>query len=205
MDIEDHLQKLITSHYDNPHEYETCACGWGKRVVQCRYDGCFQYPTSCQLCFISQHQQNPFHWALVWDTSKCIWIQHDLSELSDECAIQLGHIYNQIPCSGTRSSVPFTVTHTNGVHSTQLRFCGCPDAQDRVSQLMLANLFPTTPNNPKSAYTFAVLKHFHMHNLQSKCGTFDFVLSLRHLTDNVFTVKVPIRSQFYHFDISNEL
>lgn len=200
MDIESILQDCILQQYDNPHQFDDCSCGKGKRLVQCRYDGCLQYPTSCQTCFISRHRQNPLHWALVWDISKQIWIQHDISDLSDEFAIQLGHIDDKDDehmCSGTRSPINFIITHINGVHSTRLKFCGCLNAQDKVSQLMLAKLFPTSSASPESAYTFAVLKHFHMHNLQSKCGAFDFILSLRRLTDNVFTPKVPVSSQHY--------
>ena len=57
---------------------------------------------------------------------------------------------------------------------------------------MHSQLFPATTQDPKTAFTFSVLKDFHMHNLQSKCGAFDYMLSLRRLTDNVFTNKVPV-------------
>ena len=194
MDIESILQYHVLRHYGNPHEHEVCTCGKGKRLVQCRYDGCFQYPTSCSDCFISAHRNNPLHWALKWDTEKQFWVQHDISELSATFAIQLGHVFDNeaSPCSGSGSSIPFIITHTNGVHSTRLRFCGCLSAEDKVPQLMAAQLFPGTPSEPESAFTFAVLKHFHMHNLQSKCGAFDYMLSIRRLTDNVFTSKVPV-------------
>jgi hypothetical protein len=87
----------------------------------------------------------------------------------------------------------FTVVHTNGVHATRVRICGCSGAADKLSQLMHSQLFPATSQDPKTAFTFSVLKDFHMHNLQSKCGAFDYMLSLRRLTDNVFTTKVPVR------------
>jgi hypothetical protein len=114
----------------------------------------------------------------------------------DNCAIQLCHIGEHTPCSWSRSDQIFRIIHTNGIHTTKLRFCGCPGAPDNLTQLMCAELFPSTPSDPRSAYTFAVLKDFHMHNLQSKCGAFDYILSLRRLTDNVFTNKVPV-SQSY--------
>lgn len=161
--------------------------------MQCRYDGCFQYQTSCRDCFIDRHRCNPFHWALIWDTSKRVWTQCDISELSSNYAIQLGHAdRNQFSPCPNAEAFPFTITHTNGIHTTRLRFCGCLGMEDKVSQLMLAKLFPSTPKEPKSAFTFSVLKHFHMHNLQSKCGAYDFIHSLRRLTDNVFTMKVPV-------------
>jgi hypothetical protein len=87
----------------------------------------------------------------------------------------------------------FTVVHTNGIHATRIRVCGCLGAPEKVTQLMQSQLFPATTQDPKTAFTFSVLKNFHMHNLQSKCGAFDYMLSLRRLTDNVFTNKVPVR------------
>ena len=206
MEIELKLQELILRDYDNPFLNETCACGKGKCLVRCRYDGCFQYQTSCRECFISSHRHNPFHWALEWDTTKNIWVQRDISELSVKYAIQLGHVHtkNHELCSGA-DSIPFTVTHTNGIHTTRLRFCCCPDGEDKVMQLLQAKLFPSTPNEPRSAFTFATLRHFHMHNLQSKCGSFDFILSLRRLTDNIFTFKVPVRILLINLNIIRAL
>jgi hypothetical protein len=205
MQIEDHIQDLILQRYGNPHEHETCSCGQGTRTVKCRYDGCLQYPISCQQCFINSHRNNPFHWALVWNTATGVWVKKDYSELSENSFIQLGHQYDQKVCSGTKSAVPIKITHTNGMHISRVRFCGCIDAPDKVSQLVLAELFPATPTEPRSAFTFAVLKHFHMHNLQSKCGAFDYVLSLRRLTDNVFTSKVPVSKDKHQVTKTDDL
>jgi hypothetical protein len=57
---------------------------------------------------------------------------------------------------------------------------------------MDARLFPLTPLDPKSAITFIALREFHMHGLQSKSAAFDYVLSLRRMTDNVLTHNVPV-------------
>ena len=194
MAIEEKLQKLIFAGYANPHEDEDCRCGLGKRIAQC--DGCFQYPPSCISCFISHHRYNPFHWVLLWDHAKRYWRKCEYTDLSEDCAVQLGHAGECVTCPWSKSAIRFRVIHTNGVHTTKLRFCGCLAAPDKLTQLMHAKLFPGTPSDPRSAYTFAVLKEFHMHNLQSKCGAFDYIVSLRRLTDNVFTNKVPV-SQHY--------
>ena len=195
MSQEERLQNLIFLKYGNPHAEKICKCGNGLRVIKCRDDGCFQYQTSCRDCFIKKHRDNPFHWALVWDTEKKAWNQNDYSELAVDCSIQLHHTDDEI-CTGVKSSNVLRVTHTNGIHTTRVRFCGCEGTPDKLEQLMEAGLFPGTTSEPRSAYTFAVLKEFHMHNLQSKCGAFDYVLSLRRLTDNVFTSKVPVSYLF---------
>jgi len=191
MALEERLQELILRSYDNPYADKLCKCGKGFCLVSCRYDGCFRYPISCESCYVKEHYRNPFHWALVWLPDKAIWVQRDFSQLCGGSAIQLEH-HDGLPCSGTKNDTGFIITHTNGVHDTRVRFCGCLDAPDHIEQLMNASLFPATTLDHKSAFTHAVLKQFHMHNLQSKCGAYDYIYSLRRLTDNVTTVKVPV-------------
>jgi len=196
MKIEDQIQDLLLDRYHNPHENSLCNCGKGTRIVRCRYDGCFQSPTTCIDCFVTAHKYNPFHWALLWDVKKRIWVRRGLSDLSADFEIQLGHVFEQekcsVKCSGTKEAIPFIITHINGVHNTRIRFCGCLFAPEKHTQLIQSELFPATVEEPRSAFTFAVLKQFNMHNLQSKCGAFDYVLSLRRLTDNVFTARVAV-------------
>lgn len=202
MAIENHLQSLLMERHDNPHQNELCACRNGYQLVRCRWDGCFQYPTSCERCFIKNHQHNPLHWALVWNTSRQIWVKHDISELEGNTAvIQIGHVGDSQPCSGSRGPISFNITHTNGVHSTRIQFCGCPGHPEKVDQLIRSDLFPATTEDPKSAFTFAVLRDFRMHNLQSKCGAYDYVTSIRRLTDNTFTMKVPVSILIFAFHV----
>jgi hypothetical protein len=178
------------THYDNPFSHEICSCGEGQRLVSC-FD-CFQYLPSCARCFVTKHFNTPFHWARVWNLEGGFWSKYDYSALSDDCAIQLGHHGALDTCPSSNSSMLFTIVHTNGIHGTRLRFCHCQDAPDKVTQLIRARLFPGTALEPKTAYTFSVLKEFHIHNLQSKCGAFDYIASLKRMTDNVFTSKVQV-------------
>lgn len=196
MSMEDHIQELLLRRSDNPHKDQICKCNNGMRIVRCHWDGCFQYPTSCERCFVEKHRHNPFHWALVWENG--VWNKRDFSEVLPNNFIQLGHVDDEMPCSGAGSPIPFIITHINGVHSTRLSFCGCPTApKSKVDQLLLADLFPATPNEPKSAFTIAVLKQFRVHNLQSKCGAFDYVRSIRRFTDNTSTFKVPVSGRSF--------
>lgn len=193
----DTLCDLILEAFGNPNKHLNCRCGSGlRRLVKCAADGCFQRDTSCSSCFLRSHRTLPFHWVLVWDEKQEHWRKRDYSELSDNAAIQLGHLGEDRLCSGTKSSIPFMITHTNGIHSTRIRFCGCLGAEDRFVQLVRSGLFPASVNEPRSAFTFSVLTEFSMHNLQSKCGAFDYVFSLRRLTDDVFTSKVPVSDIF---------
>jgi hypothetical protein len=54
------------------------------------------------------------------------------------------------------------------------------------------NLFPATPERPETAFTFAALATFRMHNLQSKVTAFDWIVSLRRMTEGISTPKVAV-------------
>lgn len=57
---------------------------------------------------------------------------------------------------------------------------------------MRARLFPATTQDPRTAFSFAILKQFHLHNLESKKAAYDYLGALRRLTDNAFTADVSV-------------
>ena len=67
---------------------------------------------------------------------------------------------------------------------------------------MRARLFPATTRDTKTAFTFKVLKEFHLHNLESKKAAYDYLGAIRRLTDNAFTADVPVR---FHTLLSSHL
>lgn len=171
-----------------------CLCGVGTRSVQCH--DCLMYEPSCAECFLKYHARDPFHWALVWDPNTGHYRKCDFTAVGPSTrAIQFGHSrpFDPFqPCPYSDCDIGFNIIHLNGIHSSKVRFCECPGSPDRMTQLMAARLFPGTPDEPKTAFTFSSLKQFRLLNLQSKCGAFDYVLTLRRLTDNVFTEGVPV-------------
>jgi hypothetical protein len=187
--IRPQLEASMLQHAADITMGSPCACETGKlRDVKC-FD-CTQYEVSCRDCFVRDHRNNPFHWAEVWDAEQGFYVRHDMAKVGS--ALQLGH--HGRDCSVVQPSeapILFTVTHTNGLHSTQVRFCGHQD-NNRVTQLMDARLFPSTFTTPASAFTFQVLKEFQIHSLESKVAAFDYVGSLRRLTDNAFPADVTV-------------
>lgn len=163
-----------------------CHCGIGTRTIQCH--DCVEYEASCDLCFIKAHRNTPFHWAEVWDEKKGFFQRKDISMLGH--VIQFGH--KGMACPSPAETVNLIVLHNNGVHATRVSFCSCKRV-DRVEQLMRARLFPATPTQPETAFSFAVLKEFHLHHLESAKGAYDYEGALRRLTDNAFTLNVPVR------------
>ena len=109
--------------------------------------------------------------------------------------VQLGHQPGDTCTSPQRSTCPFTVLHTNGIHQIDVWFCGCDLATrhgDRVQQLLWRRLFPATSTDPQTASTFALLEYAHVLSVQSKLSLYDFYLSIEIITDatRVSGVKV---------------
>ena len=61
---------------------------------------------------------------------------------------------------------------------------------------MRAQLFPATIAQPTMAFTFRVLRQFHIHHLEGKESVHDFIGALRRLSDNMFPQRVPVRLIF---------
>jgi hypothetical protein len=186
------LEEVIFQRYGNPHPNKSCKCGRGKCVVQCRE--CFRRPISCRECFVEQHRHTPFHWAYVWDSTRGFFQRTDYSIVLSESritALEFGHEDGSTHCSINNKPIPFTVVHTNGIHNTSVRFCCC-ESSDRVIQLIRSDLFPATTEQPETAFTFQALKEFQMHHLQSKANAFDWIASLRRLTNNVCPHKISV-------------
>ncbi|KAJ7212369.1 hypothetical protein C8J57DRAFT_1539218 [Mycena rebaudengoi] len=56
---------------------------------------------------------------------------------------------------------------------------------------MQAGYFPATTRNPVTAFSFEILKRFHLASLESKSAAYDYIGTLRRLTDNCQTADVP--------------
>ncbi|KAI0028126.1 hypothetical protein K488DRAFT_59456, partial [Vararia minispora EC-137] len=175
-----------------------CACGEGTCTVRC--NDCVMRPPSCEDCFIRQHKWNPTHWAHVWDEDSGVFRRSDISFVSargddgkrEAYTFQLGHGGERCPYPS--KPIQFTLVDINGVHGTPVRFCGCYKHLEKYQQLLDARLFPATLRAPQTAFTFRLLKTFHLIHLEGKASALDLMGALRRLTDNVFTDDVPVRT-----------
>ena len=127
----------------------------------------------------------------------------DVSLRSLGQTIQLGHYPGDTCTSPQRSSRPFTVVHTNGIHQLDILFCGCNLTTihgDRVQQLMRRRVFPATTTDLQTGATFGLLDSAHVLSVQSKLSLYDFYISLSTLT-NATGANVKVRSVllvYYH-------
>ena len=134
----------------------------------------------------------PTHWAEVWDENQGFFVRHDISVVAPGgYATQLGHHGGECPCCP--SDRFFILVDTNGIHNTKIRFCECSsNSLNQVDQLMSMGLFPATLKQPRMAFTFRVLRQAHLMNLESNAAMYDFVGTLRRLTDNVFAQETSV-------------
>ncbi|KAK1215224.1 hypothetical protein PQX77_022175 [Marasmius sp. AFHP31] len=166
-----------------------CPCKQGRvRNVRCRE--CDSFPALCAECWVDAHKHNSLHWAHVWNESG-YFVKHDISTLSEGRSIPLGH--NGETCPRPGKSQLFTIVDVNGVHATRVSFCGCKESEgcDKWTKLLTSDLFPSTVLEPQSAFTFRALHQYNILSLQAKITAYDYMKSVRRMTDNVFTGNVP--------------
>jgi hypothetical protein len=161
---------------------------------------------SCAECFLRSHRAVRWHWAHIWDPVRRIFSQVDytaVSPKSGEFALQLGHSFDEVSCSVNDDPQSMIVVHSNGIHETKIRFCCCSDT-DRVTQLIRAGLFPASTTFPQTAFTFTLLKQFQFHTRQSRASAFDWMVSLRRMTNKVAPHTVPVRIKSFrsHGDLT---
>ncbi|KAH6894792.1 hypothetical protein BKA70DRAFT_1117388 [Coprinopsis sp. MPI-PUGE-AT-0042] len=183
----DHISSTILADYASPLINQACSCGVEGAVCTTQCRDCFFYPPTCETCFIDAHQRSPTHWAHVWQSEGGYFLKTDISSVSTMPFIQLGH--DGHPCKAVYEDNlkrNFIIVDTNGIHSTRLRFCACDGCPSPADQLLQARLFPATFQDPRTAFTFSVLKAYEAHHLESAESAYSFVTAPRHLTDPLF-------------------
>ena len=165
-----------------------CACGAG--ILDTRCAECFPSTLKCRQCFINEHQNNPFHWAEVWNSR--FFERKDFSELGG--TVHLGH--GGAPCPGRsldlNSRSKMCVTHTNGVHITSVVYCNCPRAEDAWKQLLRCRIFPATLSRPYYTFTVAFLRLSHALALNAHSSAYKLAKTFRRLTDDAFYHNLPV-------------
>ncbi|KAF7970236.1 hypothetical protein HWV62_24724 [Athelia sp. TMB] len=106
--------------------------------------------------------------------------------------VYLGH--GGLPCPSAHEIVDgFVVVDNSGIHTTKLIYCGCPGHPPLNIQILRAGWYPATLVFPRSAFTFQVLKLFHLLNTQGKLSLHHFYKAIHSVTDNTGTREVKNR------------
>ncbi|KAF8341779.1 hypothetical protein F5887DRAFT_918968 [Amanita rubescens] len=150
-----------------------------RREYRCR--DCFCNELFCRDCILDYHKYNPLHFLEFWNGK--YFERITLKSLN--LRIQLGHPIGELcPVPQPSSDDSFVIIDTHGVHQVGLDFCGCGRSGSMVQQLLRYQLFPATVQNPSTAATFRVLRHFQILNFETKCSAHDYFQTLQRETDN---------------------
>jgi hypothetical protein len=87
-----------------------------------------------------------------------------------------------------------TVIHVNGAFKHYIRFWHCPGATSEHEQLFCQQLFPSTFDQPETAFTLDVLNYYGIDAMECKTSAQSFFQKLRRVTNNAFTDEVPVCS-----------
>ncbi|KAH6913566.1 hypothetical protein BKA70DRAFT_1218492 [Coprinopsis sp. MPI-PUGE-AT-0042] len=177
-----------------------------------RCKDCFSTPVYCRDCCRDAHKNNPFHRVEVWNkthfTPTWLWRTGlTVSLCSDrQCSPSLDGLTDirGLPDPGdiTFGAKPLfrvasdsvrslTVVHTNGIHHILAAFCCCasheggePHPQD--TQLLRASLYPASDKDVRTVFTFAMLDHYLLDNLECYTSSLHFFSKLKRLTNEVY-------------------
>ena len=88
-----------------------------------------------------------------------------------------------------------TVVDTTGIHEMRVRFCQCQSlkAHPIQTQLMNMGMYASSSKRTRTVFTFRVLHHFDITNLEGKTTAWQYYSILQRLTSNVFTDTVADR------------
>ncbi|KAJ3966145.1 hypothetical protein EV361DRAFT_595678 [Lentinula raphanica] len=183
------INLYISKHADSRIGELCPTCQSKQATTRCR-DCDFLEPL-CTDCFLNVHKHTPFHFAEVWDSNLGFFQRTTMAGLKNDYALHIGHGGDPCP-NNAKDGLFFTVVDTNGIHATRIKFCLCKGpSPDKWTQLFESNLFPASLKDPQTAFTFRVLRNYHIHSEASKLNAMDFHRALVQLTDNGFAENVP--------------
>ena len=97
------------------------------------------------------------------------------------------------PAEDSLGSKFVTIVDSSGVHHLPVLYCNCPGAHPQDEQAFGSKLFPASFTNISTLFTFSVLDHFRLENLECKTTPYQFYQKLRRLTNSSFPQSVPNR------------
>lgn len=175
------------------HPCHKCHSTNSDSIAQYRCCDCFPGPLLCKTCILESHIQNSFHRFEQWSSNSFLKVRPcDLGQI-----LHLGHNNSPCPSLGLADlPIRSQIVDTNGFHQMAIRYCACPGAGDRVTQLMRAHLFPSSTKLPTLAFTFRVLRDFQIHTFLSNKTASDYMAALQRVTHNASSHNTPVSPTF---------
>ncbi|KAK0444170.1 hypothetical protein EV421DRAFT_1903278 [Armillaria borealis] len=137
---------------------------------------CLGMCLECQDCVVERHRQTPFH------------IIQELFRQGDLAATWV-YAFNwaltrQGRCLNPRPGpIDFSVLHVNGLHQLAIDFCWCEHRVAPWKQLLRAELFPATVDQPRTCASFRLLEQYQALSGSGKISAYEFHQALSHMTD----------------------
>ncbi len=91
-----------------------------------------------------------------------------------------------------------TVLNVTGICDMEILPCICANRLLRHEQLLQAGLFPSTFDEPETAFTFTVLDDYLIENLECKTTGQKYFSKLQSITNKMFPYHVPVCSITFH-------
>lgn len=183
--------------HEGPDAVSLCRCGHADARFRCQDCDVVGSSLLCKDCILASHQCLSLHWFEEWNGA--FFVRRDLSELGGvRC---LGHSGERCKnLEPTAKPTELTVVHVNGVHTLHVHQCWCvgPTGHMPLSkQLLQTKLFPASFERPATAFTFEVLKVFHIYGQTSKGSAQGFWEILCRRTNNASFSNVPVCFEFH--------
>jgi CxC2 like cysteine cluster associated with KDZ transposases len=96
-------------------------------------------------------------------------------------------------CPMVTQTYTLTILHIDGFHNISVGYCGCASALPPHLQLFDGRLFPASIDNPKTAFSFELLRQYQIHHLEGKGSAYSYIQSLYRLTNDEGLVEIPVR------------
>lgn len=174
---------------------KTMRCEHCSKHVACLYrcTDCLQSPTTCKTCVIKTHIRLPFHILSKCDSAQRFWSKCTLDDLG--ATVHLGH--GGEACPYELNARPMTVIHERGIYAVHVYFCGCsslgkPRATD-TAQLIRAGLWPSSWTQPRTAFSFSLMRQFHLLSVHAHVNPYDYFAHLARRTDDTFPGDCQVR------------
>jgi CxC2 like cysteine cluster associated with KDZ transposases len=213
-----YLDEILLHEISSTRNCSRCSTSLmdGGKLWRCK--DCFSSPTYCRKCCRDAHRHDPFHRVEIWNKSHFTptWLWRTGLVLSlcskGRCSPPLPGLEftRGLPDAGditfgakpafrvTSDSVRMlTVVHTNGIHHVLVAFCTCQsdsgyDSSSDDVQLLRASLYPASDKDVRTAFTFAMLDHYLLDNLECYTSSLHFFSKLRRLTNEIYPKRVAV-------------
>jgi hypothetical protein len=147
----------------------------------------------CLACIVSIHQEHPCHRPHHWNGE--YWERTSLDALG--FVWYLGHGGQSCPHLNNDSGPQrMTLADINGIHTVTVGTCRCDKAPDLFKQLLNCEILPASMERPRTAFTFRLMRHFHLLNLISHITPWDLSSALHRMSDNINPTCIPVDSPF---------